>query len=231
MPIVEHTLSNGQAIRLETFTGTVVSADKSSRTSVHQEAAEALSADTVIPGRIYSTTRTDQALWLRTADGKERSVTLRDLSLPVREGHLVSVLWGGPAHDERTYLFGAFNHTADALRCDVGVLKERLREWKLSIGTASSFMLWTFGLAAIGALWAYLGTDSSDRFGLAFMAGFVGTFVGAFVWTFVGFSFGPGRRALALTEEINELGGQALRARGKDEHLLSLQSQPAAAVA
>lgn len=156
-------------------------------------------------------------------------MTLRDLSLPVREGHLVSVLWGGPAHGERSYLFGALNHTTDAVTCDVTVLKEKLRAWKLSVGAGSSFMLWTFWIAAISALWAFLGIKSADKFGVALMAGMAGAFVGAFLWTFVGSNVGPGRRALALTEEINALGCQALRAKDKDEQLVGFQSRSAVA--
>jgi len=212
MSLVEPTLSNGQVIRLATLTGTVISASKASQTAVSQDAPIVLSAKTVIPGQIRSTTQTTQDLWLRMADGKEQAISLTDFDLPVREGHTVSVLWGGPAWSEGGSCFGARNHTTGDVRCDVMVLGHSLKEWRLSVGAGSSMALWTFGTALVLALPAFFvsGGGTENKAAMALGAAMLGGFVGLMAWVFVGSNIGPGRRAAALSNEISELGRKAL---------------------
>lgn len=166
----------------------------------------------VIPGQVRSTTQTTQDLWLRMADGKEQAISLTDFDLPVREGHLVSVLWGGPAWSDSGYCFGARNHTTGEVRCDVTVLGHSLKEWHLSVGAGSSMALWTFGAAVGLALPAYFvasgGVD--NKAAMALGGAIVGGLVGLMAWVFVGSNIGPGRRAVALSNEISELGRKSL---------------------
>jgi hypothetical protein len=213
MPLVEHALSNGQRIRLATLTGTVVGTQQDSWTSVNQRAATVLSKDLVIPGEVYSTTHVKQEVWLRGADGKEQCFELSGFNIPAREGHVVSVLWGGPARRESGGCFGAFNHTTGEVRCDVTVLGESLKEWKLKVGAGNSLALWTSGTALLLALWAFGASRGGidNKAAMALGAALVGGFVGLGAWVFVGSNLGPERRAVALTREINELGRNALQ--------------------
>jgi hypothetical protein len=213
MPLIEHALSNGQRIRLVTLTGTVVGTQQDSWTSVNQGAATVLSKDLVIPGQVYSTTHVKQEVWLRGADGKEQCVELAGFNIPAREGHVVSVLWGGPARRESGGCFGARNHTTGEVRCDVTVLGQSLKEWKLKVGAGSSLALWTLGAALILSLWAFSASRGGidKKAAMALGAALVGGFVGLGAWVFVGSNLGPERRAVALTREINELGRNALQ--------------------
>ncbi|HEU4460872.1 MAG TPA: hypothetical protein VFR90_17255 [Methylibium sp.] len=212
MKVTEHKLDNGQSIRLQSLTGTVISASTSTTTSIHQSAPEVLNRYTVLPGQIHSRTHTKHSVWLRLEDGHEHSVDLDDLSLPVREGHVVSLVYGGPTWSGTTWLFGARNHTTGKVFCDVLCLKEVLRQWKMSIGIGRSFLTWTLTGALLPGLISFLTVPPKDRLVMAAMMSIVGAVVSFFCWLFFGMMGGFEGRAAALTEEISELGLKALKA-------------------
>jgi hypothetical protein len=212
MNLSQPILSNGQGIRLLTLTGTVLSASKSSRMLVDQDAPTVLSKDFVIPGRVHASTQTTQELWLQTDDGKEHAVHLTGINLPVRDAHVVSVVYGGPAWSEGGHCFGARNHATGDVRCDVTVLGNSLREWRLAVGAGSSLALWIFVTALAIALPAFAlsGGGLEKKGAMAVGGAIVGAFVGLVAWVFIGSNIGPERRATALVAEINEFGRQAL---------------------
>jgi hypothetical protein len=212
MNLSQPILSNGQGIRLLTLTGIVLSASKSSRMLVDQDAPTVLSKDFVIPGRVHASTQTTQELWLQTDDGKEQAVDLTGINLPVRDGQVVSVVYGGPAWSEGGGCFGARNHATGDVRCDITVLGSSLKEWRLAVGAGSSLALWIFATALAIALPAFALSRGGleNKAAMALGGAFIGAFFGFVAWLFIGSNIGPERRATALVAEINELGQQAL---------------------
>lgn len=209
-----HTLSNGQEIWLCTFTGEVLEQSTHSSTSVHQDAATVLSTNQVIPGQVRSEVHIHSMLWLRGSDGSELPVRMTDIGLATRAGQTLTVVWGGMAWAEEGPYFGARNHTTGEVRADILSLGTRLREWRLDIGTAASMAAWIGGTAvALGLLaFAVTGGNLENRASLALGGLLGGAMLGGIGWTLLGSHLGPGRRAKALTDEINAAAESALRA-------------------
>lgn len=87
-------LSNGETLDVKTFTGEILESNKTKHTSVHQERAS-VGANYVVPGQVYSEVHTEHEVWLRDAEGKEKAIDFRDLNVPIRVGHQVTVFYAG----------------------------------------------------------------------------------------------------------------------------------------
>ncbi len=207
-----HTLSNGQEVWLQTFTGEVLDQSKTSTVSVMQGAPMVLSKTLVVQGQVQSQTHTDHELWLRGADGQERPIHMADIGLAARVGHTVTILWGCTEPNDAGHYFASRNHTTGEVRSDVLALQHELRAWRLNVGAGSSFLAWVVGSAGMAALLGPLipsgGLDT--RLAVALGGAVLGAFVGLALWATLGSNLGPERRARALTDEINALAHQRL---------------------
>ena len=215
------TLSNGQEVWIGTFTGEVLSQEKSTSTSIHQTAATVLSKDMVTPGHVYSQTHVHHDVWLRSVDGKEKRVTLGGIGLAVRPGHIVTIAWGQSDASETGYNFAARNHTTGEVRSDVlAALGDGMKEWKLRVGAAGSFWRWTIGGTVlgglVGGLWgratAYAHSVPQDT-----LLGILGLGIPAFIltalfWMFIGMHFLLKGNVTRLVDEINDFAREQLGA-------------------
>ena len=54
----------------------------------------------VIPGEIYSTSDSEQRIWIRGEDGREKQLTIWNRDLAVRPGHKLRLAWFGSSNGE-----------------------------------------------------------------------------------------------------------------------------------
>ncbi len=203
----EYKLSNGQAFRLVTTTGTVLSTTRDHKLQIHQGAATILPQGTVLPGGITSSTRTTQEVWIKTSNGKEEAVKLESFTVPMREGHQISVVSGSPLGSEQQTVFGVRNHTADRTEARVAPMRGVLSDWKLDVGASASVARWALVPAALfGGLVFFKMDPSGDRPLFAAMAAGFGAILGISAWLNVGSGMGTKARTDALLKEIKELG-------------------------
>lgn len=213
-----NTLSNGQEIWVSTFTGEVLSAEKSTSTSIHQTAATVLSKDLVIPGTVYSTTHVSQDVWLRSSEGAEKHVDIGHIGLSIRPGHIITVAWGQTQHHDKGNYFAARNHTIDESRCDVmAALGDGMKDWKLRVGAGVHLFMWIAGFTLGGALIAGLGTGdhyynwAQKALEHAVLGGIGGVIVGFFLGGTVGVNISLNGKVKGLLEEINAFTRQQLQ--------------------
>lgn len=207
------TLSNGQEVWVSTFTGEVLSSDKTSSLSIHQDAPTVLSNKLVIPGAIHSRNAVSHEVWLRSADGKEQQVDLGTIGLPVRAGHVITIAWGATHALERGPNLGARNHTTGETVCDVlKTVDNDLKTWKLDIGASGSFWRWTIGGTivgvVVGGLWgratAYAHSVPQDTLTGMLALGITAFVLTALFWLFIGMNLLLNGKVTTLLGEIND---------------------------
>ncbi len=202
------TLSNGQRIWMNVATGEVLDASQSQATSIEQGAPMVLSdgrATTVVPGRISSRTDVASELWLRMPDGQERSFNIRNVHVPVRAGHRMSVLWGAPVGHDEGWNFGARNHTTGKSGVDlVGAVGTDLKKWKLQLGGNLAYLGAIATGMLLGAAISFLNTSSSNRLDYAVVGAIAGGLLGfmAGIPLVVGLVVNP--RSKRLLEKIEQ---------------------------
>lgn len=111
-----HLLSNGDAVWMNSFTGTVVASNETSNTVVHQnEYLQNVGGSWIrTPGAVQSTVVTTHKIWLKASEGSERDFDLSSVPLALREGHDVSVVWIGKEGLTSSVIVAAINHTTKA---------------------------------------------------------------------------------------------------------------------
>lgn len=210
---VTYTLSNGQRGWMETVTGEVVDQTRNVRTEVTQSAPTMLSKDLVIPGRVSSHKVVEQELWIRTPDGKEESHQVGHLDLSVRQGHVVTLLWGGPESLNNGWYYACHNHSTGQVTSNVLSIGTALRRWKLRFGSgamALKGMVTGAPIAAVCALF-YTSGSMSSKLDYAVIFGILGAIGGLFLGCTVGQQLGPNQRAARLVGDIDEAARRHLR--------------------
>jgi hypothetical protein len=156
-------LSNGRSVAMDAFTGEVIESSRSQAIAIEQGAATVLSPNLVIPGQLSSRINDTTAVWLRSADGREKQFDLHNMGLPMRTGHRVSVLWTGPEIGRPGWFIGARNHTTQetkvALMAGAG---SNAREFKLDTGGNLTLALIFLGFVVLGAVVGLFVSDSRE---------------------------------------------------------------------
>ena len=87
-------------INIYRFTGQVLDSQRSSETTVSSDNR----------GNVSSSTYHYNEIFLKGADGEERSVEVASASVPVRIGNTVTVLWGIVGNREKGHYSTVYNH-------------------------------------------------------------------------------------------------------------------------
>lgn len=193
MNFKEAALANGQSIRIATMSGTVLD-----------------------PSGSTGTPRKKGGFWLLDNEGKESFMRSAGLGIAVRPGHRVSLVYGAPSAQVDGVMFGAMNHTTGEVACDIMVLGQALRSWRLDVAEGKSFLIWAFAPCLALALLAFASpaTRLDNRIFAAFWGAIGGFILGSVAWYFVGFRIGPQARLGELAAQINALGVAALQQAG-----------------
>jgi len=99
---------------LHQFTGKVMSTSKNMETKVHGGGGGGYSYQGTggsAPVRISSTTVVHDQLFIQTKDGEERALQLQDFDLAVREGNIVTAMWGIPEGKNEGPYYAVINHS------------------------------------------------------------------------------------------------------------------------
>lgn len=228
-------LSNGQEVWVSTFTGEVLSSDKTSALSIHQDAPTVLSNKLLIPSAIHSRNVVTHEVWLRSPDGKERQVNLGTIGLSVRAGHVVTIAWGATQALDQGPNLGARNHTTGETTCDVlKTVDSDLKAWKLDVGATASFWRWTIGGtilgAVVGGLWgratAYAHSVPQDTLTGMLALGIAAFVLTALFWLFIGMNFLLNGKVKALLGEIDNFVREQLLAAQPEAGTASETARP-----
>ncbi|ABD72007.1 hypothetical protein Rfer_4321 (plasmid) [Rhodoferax ferrireducens T118] len=191
MSSTDHTLSGGQKFWICDFTGEVVEANKVSHTSIHQGSPSYMtnvSGDgsvglMVVPGAVSSTEHTSQELWLKNVDGEEQSFGVGHIGLPMRVGHVVTVVWIGGGGKTEGRNVAARNHTTGEIRCELErVLSDNFNTLMFSDGAGKGSLTW----AAVGAVLGMIFVSVFLREGYLLPGAFFGAFVGLSAYPILG---------------------------------------------
>ncbi len=205
------TLHNGQQVRLTTFTGEVVEAGKSNSVEIHQGDALVLSKDVVVPGRISSTTHVTSEVWLRQSDGLERSFKLKNVGVPVRLGHRLSVVSAAPAQESRDWLIGSRNHSTREMKVSLlSALGDNASRFKLDAGGNLQLLGLFLAFPVVGAILCLIFSSNTphveDRLMIGALLGVVASIVlGIRVIQFV-----AAPRVRRAVQEIETMAGEKL---------------------
>lgn len=219
----KHKLSNGQEVWFRTFTGEVLSEKKTVNTSIHQLAPtytanvdkDGVAGLSVIPGEVYSELQTEHDVWLRDANGKEKMFNLGNIGLPVRSGHIVTVVWGSTEGNKTGHHIGARNHTTNEVLCNVErTVGDGLKDWKLDVGVDA--YLWK-SIAKGAALGAFAGffvgfAKQSDTLGWTVFLSICGAILAAVFSLKIGYQLFLGPKFKKLLNEIDSLSKSKLLA-------------------
>lgn len=168
------------------------------------------------PSGSTGTPRKKGGFWLLDNEGKESFMRSAGLGIAVRPGHRVSLVYGAPSAQVDGVMFGAMNHTTGEVACDIMVLGQALRSWRLDVAEGKSFLIWAFAPCLALALLAFASpaTRLDNRIFAAFWGAIGGFILGSVAWYFVGFRIGPQARLGELAAQINALGVAALQQAG-----------------
>lgn len=96
------------------FTGKVVGTSKNMETKVHGGGGGGYSyrgTGGSAPVRISSTTVVHDQLFIQSKEGEEKALQLQDFDLAVREGNIVTAMWGIPEGKQEGPYFAIYNHS------------------------------------------------------------------------------------------------------------------------
>ena len=209
-----HTLSNGQEVWLNVFTGVVIQEKRQTVTEVHQTAAtrhynpgtkDSPGSYSWEPGEVYSTSRLVHEVWLRNKKGVEELFDIGAFSVPVRMGHCVSVMSGGGSGREG-YYFAARNHTSGKTNSSIWDRGPSVRgSWGFKVFW--SCLPWLAG-GVIALLAGVVIKHITDLWGFAltFSLPVAGVLVG------VGVRLAPVKKMKALATEVEQIAAARLKA-------------------
>lgn len=156
-------LSNGRTVEMNTVSGDVIDVARHHAAIVEQDAATVLGAGLVIPGHVRSRNVDTSDVWLRTADGREKQFDLRNIGLPIRSGHRISVLWVAPEVGAPGWHIGARNHTTGETRVSLAsAVGKNAAQFKLDSGGNGVLLAIFAGFIAAGAVAGLFMSDSRE---------------------------------------------------------------------
>lgn len=145
-------LSNKQNFWAVSFTGEVIQADRRTLTHVHEAPGHSMGAKGYIPGPVYSSHSTLDEVWLRDDQGREHRYSSGKVTVPMRLGHRVTVLWGGAEHQSDGHYVGIHNHSTGERICSIQKFgAERLKSFGVHLGLGGHLLGWTVASAIVSA--------------------------------------------------------------------------------
>jgi len=107
--------NKGKALKFWSITGEVLSQNKFSETHVSSSGGGGYvgkSGGHVSAPTVRSSTSINQEFWIKTDDGKEKSVQLYDQDIPIREGQKITLISGGLKGKDPGYKLVLVNHNS-----------------------------------------------------------------------------------------------------------------------
>ena len=152
-------------VQLSTDDGEVLSTDSSTITEVFSNRVGLPDSKGNRDLAVSSETRDMQEFWYRNTAGKESQIKLDGISIPLRPGHKISVIFGATDHGNGAVPLAVMNHSmgelyfvAHSLLDQLGALPPRLKRLSLicvALMMAFSVVFWN-PIAGIFAVFAYV---------------------------------------------------------------------------